>query len=97
MVSPVPGSGSAAGGAGDSDGTQGGRAQGVGRTGTLSLKTGLEQLTGRPCYHMLEVFSHPEHVTQWREAAEGGKADWAAMLRDRVRSHLGLSGLSLLA
>ncbi len=53
---------------------------GVGRTGTLSLKTGLEQLTGRPCYHMLEVFSHPEHVTQWREAAEGGKADWAAML-----------------
>jgi hypothetical protein len=53
---------------------------GVGRTGTLSLKTGLEQLTGQPCYHMLEVFAHPEHVAMWREAAEGGKVDWATML-----------------
>lgn len=53
---------------------------GVGRTGTLSLKTGLEQLTGQPCYHMIEVFSHPEHVALWREAAEGGKVDWTAFL-----------------
>jgi len=53
---------------------------GVGRTGTLSLKTGLEQLTGKPCYHMLEVFAHPEHVAMWREAAEGGTVDWVALL-----------------
>jgi len=53
---------------------------GVGRTGTLSLKTALEQLTGQPCYHMLEVFGHPEHVPVWREAAEGGKVDWTGLL-----------------
>jgi hypothetical protein len=55
---------------------------GVGRTGTLSLKTALEQLVGQPCYHMLEVFSHPEHVTFWREAAEGGKVDWTGTLAE---------------
>jgi hypothetical protein len=55
---------------------------GVGRTGTLSLKTGLEQLIGQPCYHMLEVFDHPEHVALWREAAEGGKVDWVKFLAD---------------
>jgi hypothetical protein len=53
---------------------------GVGRTGTLSLKTGLEQLLGQPCYHMLEVFTHPDHVTLWREAAENGNVDWTLML-----------------
>ena len=53
---------------------------GVGRTGTLSLKTGLEQLIGEPCYHMLEVITHPDHVAPWREAAEGGKVDWAKLL-----------------
>lgn len=54
---------------------------GVGRTGTLSLKAGLEQLLGAPCYHMLEVFSHPEHVDRWRAAAEGESVDWGAMLQ----------------
>ncbi len=53
---------------------------GVGRTGTLSLKTALEELLGQPCYHMLEVFEHPEHVSFWREAAEGGKVDWVSTL-----------------
>ncbi len=53
---------------------------GVGRTGTLSLKTALEQLTGNPCYHMLEVFGQPDHVGMWRDAAEGKPVDWAAML-----------------
>jgi hypothetical protein len=42
---------------------------GVGRTGTLSLKAALEQLLDGPCYHMLEVFGHPEHVPLWRDAA----------------------------
>ncbi|HAM01656.1 MAG TPA: sulfotransferase family protein [Acidimicrobiaceae bacterium] len=55
---------------------------GAGRTGTMSLKAGLELLLGRPCYHMLEVFSHPEHVSMWRAAAEGDKVDWPTMLQD---------------
>lgn len=53
---------------------------GVGRTGTLSLKAGLEVLLGEPCYHMLEVFGHPEHVGMWRAAAEGEEVDWTTML-----------------
>ena len=53
---------------------------GVGRTGTLSLKTGLEQLLGQPCYHMLEIFGRPDHVPLWREAAEGENVDWAVLL-----------------
>jgi hypothetical protein len=55
---------------------------GVGRTGTMSLKTGLEQLLGQPCYHMVDVFRRPEHVPLWRAAAEGETVDWAAMLAD---------------
>ena len=69
---------------------------GVGRTGTLSLKTGLEQLTGQPCYHMLEVFGHPDHVALWRDAAEGGNGRLGGDAR-RVRIDLGLPGLSVLA
>jgi Sulfotransferase domain len=53
---------------------------GVGRTGTLSLKTGLEQLLGQPCYHMVEVFGRPDDVDRWRAAAEGRSVDWGAML-----------------
>lgn len=47
----------------------------------MSLKAGLEQLLGAPCYHMLEVFGHPEHVSLWRAAAEGEQVDWNAMLK----------------
>lgn len=54
---------------------------GVGRTGTMSLKNGLEQLLGKPCYHMIEVFGHPEHVPMFRAAAEGEKIDWNEMLQ----------------
>ena len=57
---------------------------GVGRTGTHSLKLALEQLLGGPCYHMLEVFGHPEHIPQWHAAAEGNPPDWNDMLRDYV-------------
>jgi sulfotransferase family protein len=49
---------------------------GLGRTGTHSLKLALEQLLGAPCYHMIEVFQHPEHVPMWRRAAEGDMPDW---------------------
>jgi hypothetical protein len=49
---------------------------GIGRTGTHSLKLALEQLLGAPCYHMLEVFQHPEHVELWARAARGELDDW---------------------
>jgi hypothetical protein len=32
------------------------------RTGTLSLKVALEDVGFGPCYHMTEVFQHPEHA-----------------------------------
>jgi hypothetical protein len=49
---------------------------GFGRTGTLSLKAALEELGFGPCYHMTEVFHHPEHVAYWRAAANGEPVDW---------------------
>jgi hypothetical protein len=52
---------------------------GLGRTGTLSLKVALERLFGAPCYHMDEVFGHPEHVPLWRAAARGEPVDWSAL------------------
>jgi hypothetical protein len=55
---------------------------GVGRTGTLSLKAGLEELLGHSCYHMIEVFSHPDHVAVWRDAAEGRPVDWQGFLEN---------------
>jgi hypothetical protein len=52
---------------------------GLGRTGTLSLKLALEKLLGAPCYHMMEVFAHPEHVEPWHAAARGDMPDWKAL------------------
>jgi hypothetical protein len=54
---------------------------GLGRTGTLSLKLALERLLGAPCYHMLEVFTHPAHVSAWHAAAQGRPTDWSALFR----------------
>jgi len=53
---------------------------GVGRTGTLSLKVALERLLGGPCYHMVEVFAHPDHVAAWHGAALGRMPDWRRVL-----------------
>src|SRR6185503_15007982 len=55
---------------------------GLGRTGTLSLKVSLEKLLGGRCYHMAEVFAHPDHVAVWHAAARGEMPDWKALLRD---------------
>ncbi|HET6906790.1 MAG TPA: sulfotransferase [Rhodanobacteraceae bacterium] len=52
---------------------------GLGRTGTKSLKLALEQLLGAPCYHMSEVFQHPEHIPHWHAAARGEMPDWHAL------------------
>ena len=54
---------------------------GIGRTGTNSLKLALEQLLGRPCYHMFEAEAQ-QHFETWRLAAEGQPPDWTAFLQD---------------
>lgn len=52
---------------------------GLGRTGTLSLKAALERLGFGPCYHMTELFGHPEHTPTWEAAAHGDAVDWEAV------------------
>ena len=53
---------------------------GFGRTGTMSLKAALEELGFGPCYHMTEVFRHPEHAEFWTAAWRGEPVDWDAVL-----------------
>jgi hypothetical protein len=53
---------------------------GLGRTGTMSLKVALERLLGVPCYHMIEVFAHPEHIPAWHAAARDIMPDWRTLL-----------------
>jgi Sulfotransferase domain len=55
---------------------------GLGRTGTLSLKLALEQLLEGPCYHMVELFKHPEHVQVWERALDGQTPDWDSLFAD---------------
>ena len=52
---------------------------GFGRTGTLSLKLALEILGFRKCYHMREVFKHPDHVPVWADAADRKPVDWDSL------------------
>jgi len=49
---------------------------GFGRTGTKSLKEGLEQLGFAPCHHMHEIVTHPEQVAHWQAVAAGQPVDW---------------------
>jgi hypothetical protein len=53
---------------------------GVGRTGTHSLKLGLEQLLDAPCHHMVEILGNPDQIPAWTDAIEGRPVDWARML-----------------
>ena len=53
---------------------------GFGRTGTLSLKSALEELGLGPCYHMVETRVHPEHDAMWLALARGQASDWRPML-----------------
>jgi hypothetical protein len=57
---------------------------GLGRTGTHSLKIALEQLLGGPCYHMVEVFGHPEHVPMWHAAMLDQPVDWDVIFEGYV-------------
>ena len=49
---------------------------GMPRTGTLSLKTALEQLGFGPCHHMTELFAHPEQWPLWDRIGEGEDVEW---------------------
>ena len=49
---------------------------GLGRTGTLSLKSALEELGFSKCYHMIEVFAHMEDARTWDAASRGEPVDW---------------------
>lgn len=55
---------------------------GFGRTGTLSLKTALEQLGFGPCYHMEEVFTRPKHIRAWHDVAYDKPVDWPDLFQD---------------
>jgi hypothetical protein len=55
---------------------------GFGRTGTMSLKVALDTLGFGPCYHMTEVFAHPEFwISAWREEPFPRTNDTAQMRR----------------
>ena len=54
---------------------------GFGRTGTASLKAALEILGFGPCYHMFEVFNHPDHPAFWERAARGEKVDFVKLFQ----------------
>lgn len=49
---------------------------GMGRTGTHSLKLALEQLGFGKCYHMAELFAHPEGIAEFEKAEKGDNPDW---------------------
>ena len=55
---------------------------GFGRTGTTSLKAALEKLEFNRCYHMMEVFSHPEHIPLWLDAHRGEPVAWENLFGD---------------
>ncbi len=50
---------------------------GVGRTGTLSLKSALETLGFGPCFHGRHVLDHRDRLSLWQAAARGERVDWA--------------------
>ncbi|MBC3840330.1 sulfotransferase family protein [Streptacidiphilus sp. 4-A2] len=49
---------------------------GFGRTGTNSLQIALEQLGLGPCYHMLEIIRHADHLPRWQRALDAAQPDW---------------------
>lgn len=52
---------------------------GFGRTGTLSLKTALQELGFGKCYHMVEILRKPGHMEQWSHIMRGGNPDWQTL------------------
>ncbi|KJS04647.1 MAG: hypothetical protein VR73_14130 [Gammaproteobacteria bacterium BRH_c0] len=54
---------------------------GLGRTGTLSLKTALEILGYGRCYHMLELINDPQRLRYWKQLERTGSTDMAALFQ----------------
>lgn len=52
---------------------------GFGRTGTKSLKQGLETLGFGPCHHMYEVMASERQQALWMGAMHGDEIDWNEM------------------
>lgn len=52
---------------------------GFGRTGTLSIKSALEELGFGPCYHMVEVLENVDHIKLWQAIVDGKPANWHAI------------------
>jgi hypothetical protein len=40
------------------------------------MKIALEKLLGAPCYNMVDLLQHPEHVPVWEQALDGRPTDW---------------------
>jgi hypothetical protein len=55
---------------------------GFGRTGTLSLKSGLERLGLAPCHHMMEVMMNPGQSEVFLAGARGEPVDWDSLFAD---------------
>lgn len=55
---------------------------GLGRTGTHSLKLALEQLGFGKCYHMAELFEHPEGLVHFKKAERDEDPDWDTLFQD---------------
>ena len=55
---------------------------GFGRTATMSLKLALEAIGFGPCYHMVEMLEHPEHIDSWNAAHQGKTVDWDDLFAD---------------
>ena len=54
---------------------------GLGRTGTKSMQTALNQLGFGPCHHMVEVFRQPESMQLWVDAGKG-RPNWDLIFKD---------------
>lgn len=50
---------------------------GLGRIGTMSLKLALEELTGKPCYHMIELLKDPSRLPIIKKGLKTGNTDWS--------------------
>ncbi len=53
---------------------------GMWRTGTVSLKAALEQLTGQLAHHMSELLMHPHQINQWLNILHGVRPSWPTLL-----------------
>ena len=53
---------------------------GFGRTGTLSLKSALEQLGYDKCHHMINVINTPGEAEKWMAAIDNSAVDWDDLL-----------------